>query len=224
MNTHAILTPAELVKDEFVDVTLLGYKDMQTNFLSTLINNELKMRCEIQSYSDTESYQQIILGELTLVDCKYVPLEEIEVFFEEKCSDQSRVALINVQANESYEKLAQWPQVKGMFYETVEKDVLISGLKVLLNGGDWLPRHVMQQLIDEYRSAPKRPRNNVKLTRREQQILKMLLDGSTNLQIAEVLDVSEYTIKSHLYNVFKKIDVKNRIQAYNWAQLHLSDS
>lgn len=181
------------------------------------------MRCEIQSYSNSEGCQNMVLGHLTLVDCKYVPLGEIDLFFESKCTDASRVALINVQANESYEKLAHWPQVKGMFYETVEQDVLMSGLKVLLSGGDWLPRHVMQRLIDEYRSAPKRPRNNVKLTRREQQILKMLLDGSTNLQIAEVLEVSEYTIKSHLYNVFKKINVKNRIQAYNWAQLHLSD-
>ncbi|MBU3071105.1 LuxR C-terminal-related transcriptional regulator [Aestuariicella sp. G3-2] len=223
MNTQAILTPEGLIKDDVVDVTLLGYKDMQTNFLSTLINNELNMRCEIQSYSNSESYQDMILGQLTLVDCKYVPLDDIDLFFDSKCSDSSRVALINVQTNEDYEKLALWPQVKGMFYETVKQDVLISGLKVLLNGGDWLPRHVMQRLIDEYRSAPKRPRNNVKLTRREQQILKMLLDGSTNLQIAEVLEVSEYTIKSHLYNVFKKIDVKNRIQAYNWAQLHLSD-
>lgn len=223
MNTQAILTPEGLIKDDVVDVTLLGYKDMQTNFLSTLINNELNMRCGIQSYSNSESYQDMILGQLTLVDCKYVPLDDIDLFFDSKCSDSSRVALINAQTNEDYEKLALWPQVKGMFYETVKQDVLISGLKVLLNGGDWLPRHVMQRLIDEYRSAPKRPRNNVKLTRREQQILKMLLDGSTNLQIAEVLEVSEYTIKSHLYNVFKKIDVKNRIQAYNWAQLHLSD-
>lgn len=224
MNTQAIITPADLIKDEVVNVTLLGYKDMQTNFLSTLINNELKMRCEILSYDDTDSTKNMVLGQLTLVDCKYVPLDDIDVFFEESCNDTDRVALINVKNNESYEKLAQWPQVKGMFYETVEQNVLMSGLQLLLNGGDWLPRHVMQRLINEYRSAPKRPRNNVKLTRREQQILKMLLDGSTNLQIAEVLEVSEYTIKSHLYNVFKKIDVKNRIQAYNWAQLHLSES
>lgn len=119
--------------------------------------------------------------------------------------------------------LVQWPQLKGLFYATIEQPVLIAGLRRLLQGGDWLPRHIMQRLIDTYRSAPRKPRHDVKLTRRERQVLIMLLDGSTNLQIAGELAVSEYTVKSHLHNVFKKIDVKNRIQAYNWAQVYLGD-
>lgn len=119
--------------------------------------------------------------------------------------------------------LVQWPQLKGLFYATIEQPVLIAGLRRLLQGGDWLPRHIMQRLIDTYRSAPRKPRHDVKLTRRERQVLIMLLDGSTNLQIAGELAVSEYTVKSHLHNVFKKIDVKNRIQAYNWAQVYLGE-
>ena len=223
MNTQAIITPPAMIGDDVVEVTLLGYKDMQTNFLSTLIRQELKRQCEIQSFHDANAYHRVLMGQLILLDCKYVSVNEISTFFEEQCAGDTRVALINVQPCKSHEKLAQWPQVKGIFYETVEQEVLIAGLEVLWQGGDWLPRHVMQGLIDEYRSVPRKPKNTVKLTRREQQILKMLLDGSTNQQIADGLDVSEYTIKSHLYNVFKKIEVKNRIQAYNWAQLHLNE-
>jgi len=56
------------------------------------------------------------------------------------------------------------------------------------------------------------------LTKRERQILKLIKDGATNLDIAESLEVSEHTIKSHLYNVYKKIGVRNRLEASNWVR------
>lgn len=42
--------------------------------------------------------------------------------------------------------------------------------------------------------------------------------GASNIDIANALFVSENTVKTHLYNVFKKINVKNRLQAMMWAK------
>ncbi|TOO18680.1 helix-turn-helix transcriptional regulator, partial [Vibrio parahaemolyticus] len=47
--------------------------------------------------------------------------------------------------------------------------------------------------------------------------------GASNQQIAEQLFVSENTVKTHLHNIFKKIDVKNRVQALIWAKENISD-
>lgn len=51
------------------------------------------------------------------------------------------------------------------------------------------------------------------LTKREVEILKEVYDGKTNTQIAEELFISESTVKAHIYNIFRKLDVKNRIEA-----------
>ena len=59
---------------------------------------------------------------------------------------------------------------------------------------------------------------DVKLTRRERQILKLIKDGATNADISTALKVSEHTVKSHLYNVYKKIGVRNRLEASNWVR------
>ncbi|WP_295799372.1 helix-turn-helix transcriptional regulator [uncultured Microbulbifer sp.] len=59
------------------------------------------------------------------------------------------------------------------------------------------------------------------LTKREQEILAELTNGEANSVIAARLHLSEHTVKNHMYNIFRKIGVKNRLQASNWAKLHL---
>lgn len=61
------------------------------------------------------------------------------------------------------------------------------------------------------------------LTIREREVLQALLSGSTNVDIANQLFVSESTIKTHLYRVFRKIGVSSRGQAIAWAQTHLHE-
>jgi DNA-binding CsgD family transcriptional regulator len=59
------------------------------------------------------------------------------------------------------------------------------------------------------------------LSQREREILLMLSEGATNKDIAAKLFLSLNTIKSHIYNIYRKIDVPNRLQASLWAAKHL---
>ncbi|WP_425756146.1 response regulator transcription factor [Ihubacter sp. rT4E-8] len=51
------------------------------------------------------------------------------------------------------------------------------------------------------------------LTKREVEILEEIYSGKTNTQIAEALFISESTVKAHIYNIFRKLDVKSRVEA-----------
>ena len=55
------------------------------------------------------------------------------------------------------------------------------------------------------------------LTRREIEVLRMIAAGSSNKEIASVLNISERTVKNHISNIFKKIDVSDRTQAAVFA-------
>ena len=61
----------------------------------------------------------------------------------------------------------------------------------------------------------------VGLTVRELEIIAMISTGLKNEEIAEKLYISPNTVKTHLYNIFKKIDVPNRLQATLWAAKNL---
>jgi DNA-binding NarL/FixJ family response regulator len=58
------------------------------------------------------------------------------------------------------------------------------------------------------------------LTRRELEILKLVAEGHSNAQLARMLWVTEQTVKFHLSNIYKKLDVANRTEASRWAQVH----
>lgn len=51
------------------------------------------------------------------------------------------------------------------------------------------------------------------LTKREVEILREIYSGKTNTQIAETLFISESTVKAHIYNIFRKMKVKSRVEA-----------
>ena len=57
------------------------------------------------------------------------------------------------------------------------------------------------------------------LTRRELEILQLVAEGRSNAQLAKMLWVTEQTVKFHLSNIYRKLDVANRTEASRWAQV-----
>ena len=59
-----------------------------------------------------------------------------------------------------------------------------------------------------------------KLSKRQKQLLKLLDKGMSNRDIAETLQISEHTVKVHLWRLFRRINVKSRSQATHLARTH----
>lgn len=66
------------------------------------------------------------------------------------------------------------------------------------------------------------PDNNMfKLTKRELEIAELIIKGYTNKQIAELTNISIYTVKTHISNIFCKLNAKNRANAAFLLLQHL---
>lgn len=141
----------------------------------------------------------------------------------------SRKVLGTIMLNLGYdldtEELASWPHVKGIFGPLDSMEKVCRGLGAIVKGDNWLSRRLLDQLVNYYKGKESNnvsePVIEVELTRREIQVLKMLKEGGSNMEIADSLFISEHTIKSHLYNIFRKLEVKNRTQATSWAKRNL---
>ena len=59
--------------------------------------------------------------------------------------------------------------------------------------------------------------NERQLSRRETEILQLVITGISNKDIAEKLFISIHTVKTHLYNIYKTLKIRNRVEAVAWA-------
>ncbi|MEZ9304193.1 LuxR C-terminal-related transcriptional regulator [Vibrio breoganii] len=115
--------------------------------------------------------------------------------------------------------LLKYGRLRGIFYKQQSVEEIAAGLRTLSEGNSWLSRGVTDQLLSYYQSVLIRyaPPHTINLTRREMEVLEALRIGKSNYGLAEQLFISEHTIKSHLYKIFRKIKVKNREEAVVWA-------
>lgn len=194
-----------------------GNSNLQTGLLAKLIGDELKLSCVV--FRDFDSIPSDVA--LLLIDCHGQEIESLVKTAKEVHNHPSKAsaALLNAEYESEHENLLDWPCISGLFYSDSEQEQLIRGLKCLLDGDYWVPRRLLHHFLDKNRKTPsKSPQPDVNLTKRERQILKLINDGATNADIASSLKVSEHTVKSHLYNVYKKIGVRNRLEASNWVR------
>jgi DNA-binding NarL/FixJ family response regulator len=58
------------------------------------------------------------------------------------------------------------------------------------------------------------------LSARESEVLNLLTEGNSNPEIARVLTLSTRTVDRHVQNLYRKLGVRNRVAAANWAREH----
>lgn len=64
------------------------------------------------------------------------------------------------------------------------------------------------------------PSGRTKLSKRQKQLILMLDQGLYNREIAEKLDISEHTVKVHLWRMYQRLGVNSRTQALHFARTH----
>ena len=101
--------------------------------------------------------------------------------------------------------------------KTVPPDDLASAIRHVFDRSIYFagPR---SQLIAPADTTP--IEEQMELTRREVEILRLVAEGSSNAQLAQMLWVTEQTVKFHLSNIYRKLGVGNRTEASRWAQLN----
>ncbi|MNO71794.1 CsgBAC operon transcriptional regulatory protein [compost metagenome] len=120
---------------------------------------------------------------------------------------------MNVSAKEAERLVDRHPGINGVFYSHASREQVLSGLRTLLDGGVWLPRTVLEQLLWQFRRLRQSPESLAGLTGREQEILGLAGKGLSNAEIASHLCLSPHTVKSHIHNLLGKLGASNRVEA-----------
>jgi DNA-binding NarL/FixJ family response regulator len=99
---------------------------------------------------------------------------------------------------------------------------LVIAIKVVHNGELWVERQLMAKYFNgDITADPGLAKSPEKieeiLTPREQEILRALMQGASNKEIGRKLFICEKTVKSHLNSIFKKLNVRRRLELILYA-------
>lgn len=212
-------------KDPSRRIIIFAQQDLQNSILIGFIQQSTNIPCKLTSSSEWNCEWNDFNGQtLVLIDSDNGNQDKIQNILENifDKAQNTQVAFINTQCSSAIERLVAWPMVNGIFYKESSQQQLVDGITCIFNGELWLSRRLIAEHLERTRSKPRKiSQYSNLLTRREKQILTLTATGATNTQIAENLNVSMHTVKTHIYNLFKKIDATNRIQAVNWAKDNL---
>ncbi|WP_028357796.1 response regulator [Brackiella oedipodis] len=110
----------------------------------------------------------------------------------------------------------------GYLLKNINIDFLNSSLEHALQGDSVLSPEMTSKMLAQLRQRDpqKKTMGPDALTKREKEILHWLAMGSSNKEIAKGLQISESTIKVHVQNILKKLQLSSRVQAAIYAVEH----
>jgi DNA-binding NarL/FixJ family response regulator len=105
--------------------------------------------------------------------------------------------------------------VAGYVLKDEIEEAVVRAIRAVMQGDTWFSRSVVEKLAQLAAEAP--PTEQPTLTKRELEVLRLLVRGYSNIRIAQELDVSEPTVRFHLRNIYAKAGLQSRTEAVAWA-------
>lgn len=131
-----------------------------------------------------------------------------------------KIVMLSMYLDEQYINSCMEAGVHGYIHKGADKDELINGIKRVMEGISFYSKDVRDVMVNNYISSLKKKKQQlaqpkINLTKRELEIVKLIMKGYTSNQIAEELFISNRTVDTHRANLMQKLDVKNSIELIN---------
>lgn len=127
-------------------------------------------------------------------------------------NEEARIIMMTIHLDEKYLNEVLEAGAAGYMLKSSGKDEIIDNIHRVLNNERVFSKAVSDMITTSFlqrNRTPDKSRTESKLTRREKEILKYIVDGKTNQEIAETLSISPRTVETHRSNLMHKMGVKN---------------
>jgi two-component system response regulator NreC len=190
--------------------------------LRALINSEPSMQLVGEATGGYEAIElvgknhpDILILDLSMPDLDGIEVtKRIKTQFPEVC-----VLILTIHEDEALLKAALKAGAGGYILKHAAEAELISAIHTILRGDLYVdPSLVRRLLTDETPPVAAQSRSAEVLTPREIEVLKLIVQGYTNRQIGEELNISVRTVESHRANLSEKLGVRSRVELVRYAR------
>ena len=219
-----------------IRVALIDDNDLfREGICSILLNNDrFEVVCKVQRVEDllqspVHVLDIVLINQVIFEDC---PLEQLLKLVHKYPQAKMGLFISDIYSHDVQKAIEI--NVIGYLTENMEVNDLHAALLEMDQNRYWVSKNITHYLLSEYKYLIKHPqfRNQRSqrplhlLSRRESEVLQLLADGYKNQDIANVLEVTQSTVKNHVTNILVKLKVNDRTQAVikairnHWVEFH----
>lgn len=182
------------------------------------LDDDIKVIAEAVDGRDCLDKLDVYKPDVLLLDINMPNMNGLEVLKELKArKSKVKVLVLTVHNETEYLMKAVDIGINGYVLKDSESAELKKAIRVIMDGETYIQPSLIPALNAKRLERNEDEEKIDSLTRRELEVLKLLAIGMYNKEVAEKLEISERTVKNHVSNIFKKLEVTDRTQAAVFA-------
>jgi len=194
--------------------------------IKSLLENEANIEVAGEAIDGADALEVVAetKPDLLIVDIRMPNLTGIEVVEKLRSENNSvKIIMLSMHESEEYVLKSIKAGADGYLLKGSSKEEFLKALHTVAAGGKYFSGDISSILISQLTNPSNslEPKQNLveemMITKREKEILSLLLSGKGNKEIAEALDISKRTAEVHRFNLMKKLKVKNLMELSNKA-------
>jgi DNA-binding NarL/FixJ family response regulator len=204
-----------VINDGKISVWVVDDNKPYCIILSQVINESATLYCDKYFTSAKNAIRELersdVHPKVILLDIMMPTLTGIDAIkYIERASPGIIVIMLTSAEDDEGVRLALKRGAKGYMLKVSSEEDIIRSIERSVDGGMPVDPLIMKNLIQSF-TGQINAVNTYDLSRRELEIIKLIMKGLVSNEVAKNLNISYYTVETHLRNIFQKLSVSNRI-------------
>ena len=197
-----------------INVMIVEDDEIFRESIQELINECEGLRCQHAYESCEEAIQAIkndTVPEVLLLDIDLPGMSGIEgIAYFKQFSPASRIIMLTIFDDDDNIFNAVCQGASGYLLKSASSEKICTYIGDVMGGGAAMTPHIAAKVLKMF-SRYSQPKKEYGLTRREKEILQLLVNGMSKKHIADHLCISLFTVDTHLKNIYAKLQVHSQI-------------
>ena len=199
------------MNNDLIKVLIIEDNDLFRKSLANVINKSSKMKCAGAYISAEDALKDIEQKELkpqvVLMDIGLPGITGVEcISYIKDLSRETKIIMLTIHDDDDNIFKAVCSGAAGYLLKDMQPGKIIESIEEVLNGGAPMNSNIAKKVLDLFKNM-NAPVASYDLTSRENEILKLLVDGLSKKQIAEKIFLSYHTVDVHIRHIYEKLEV-----------------
>ena len=206
-----------------IRILIVDDHEMVRNGLSVMMEREEDFTVVGEAQNGKEAVEMVsrLRPDVVLMDLRMPEMDGVEAMRQIRAEqDDVKFLVLTTYDTDEYIFDAIEAGAKGYLLKDTSREELFKAVRTVNRGESLIEPGVVSRLLDRLtdlsRQAAQGP-DHLALSERELEVLRLMARGSANKQIAGELSITESTVKTHVANIFQKLDVSHRTEAVTKA-------